>query len=792
MLSSLNNKMPLRALSLLFALTLLWGCSDGSDDRNDNDGPDRPDDPNLIYIDAGPNFETDLQEALINAQPKNIIILPAGTFDMTSATSLTVSNVTVRGQGQDKTILNYAGQQGGGESFLVTSNNVTVEDFAIVDPPSDGIKFNFSNGVNILRMRVEWTCGACTENGAYAIYPVNSKNVLIEDSISIGSSDAGIYVGQSDNIIVRRNTARLNVAGIEIENSTRSDVYDNIAEDNTGGILAFDLPNLSKVGEGVRIFNNTVRNNNTANFAGGGIVGNVPAGTGILAMAFDDVEIFDNVIENNISSAVIVTSYALSGRPNDDPTYDPAIRRVNIHDNQYSGNATDPQDLAAALADAFADLGGIPEIFYDGIEETEPYPDSQRICAREADSVTMGVFVTPGTGEPSVDSAFFDCAHPSLPEVVLDTPEDIEDGETPPTDEEIEALCTPEEGSTTPNFAALEVNCPTLSGYNLYADATEPRVNPNDGIPYNLITPLFTDYAEKYRVIYVPEGKQGAYSRQEVMDFPVGTIIAKTFTMPNDFQNPAAGEVIIETRVLLRREDGWAALPYIWREDVSDADLSLTGGSRELTWIHTDGLERSTNYLIPNANECKTCHGKLKPETGSGQSQLANVMELIGPKARFLNEDNVYDGVTVNQLRYMEQQGILVGVPEDLDSIDTVPDWEDTSLNLEDRAKGYLDINCAHCHRPTGFASNSALFLDYWREVDESYGICKTTVAAGAGSGPYTYDIVPGDASTSIMPFRMDSNEPEILMPEIGRTIIHDEGVDLVNEWIDSLSGGCP
>ena len=375
---------------------------------------------------------------------------------------------------------------------------------------------------------------------------------------------------------------------------------------------------------------------------------------------------------------------------------------------------------------------------------------------------------------------------------MLDTPEDIEDGETPPTDEEIAALCTPEEGSTEPNFAALEVNCPTLSGYNLFADSTEPRENSNDGIPYNLITPLFTDYALKYRVIYVPEGKQGAYSNQEVMDFPVGTIIAKTFTMPNDFQNPAAGVVIIETRVVLRREDGGAALPDLWREDVSDAELCLTGGTRALSWIHTDGMERETDYIIPNANDCKTCHGRLKPETGSGQSQLENVVELIGPKARFLNEDNVYDGVTVNQLRYMEQQGILVGVPEDLDSIDTVPDWEDTSLNLEDRAKGYLDINCAHCHRPTGFASNSALFLDYWREVDESYGICKTTVAAGAGSGPYTYDIVPGDASESITPFRMDSNEPEVMMPEIGRTIIHDEGLDLVNEWIDSLSGGCP
>ena len=168
------------------------------------------------------------------------------------------------------------------------------------------------------------------------------------------------------------------------------------------------------------------------------------------------------------------------------------------------------------------------------------------------------------------------------------------------------------------------------------------------------------------------------------------------------------------------------------------------------------------------------------------------MLEMIGPKARFLNTDNEYDGQTVNQLTYMKEQGVLVGLPDDLDTIDTVPVWTDTAASLEDRAKGYLDINCAHCHRPAGFASNSALFLDYWREVDETYGVCKTPVAAGAGSGGLQYGIVPGNAAESIFDYRMDSNEPDVRMPEIGRTLIHSEGVALVREWINSLSGGCP
>ena len=310
------------------------------------------------------------------------------------------------------------------------------------------------------------------------------------------------------------------------------------------------------------------------------------------------------------------------------------------------------------------------------------------------------------------------------------------------------------------------------------------------GIGYDLITPLFTDYAEKYRFIFVPEGKQAAYNSRESLDFPVGTISAKTFTMPRDFLNEAAGEEIIETRLLIHRKDGWKALPFIWREDLSDADLTLAGGTRQVSWIHSDGSSRSTNYVIPDANSCKTCHSTVRDESGSGVNQ-ETVITPIGPKARFLNKDNQYNGKSVNQLAYMEQQGVLVGVPEDLESIDTVPAWDDPAADLQNRAKGYLDANCAHCHSPGGFASNSALFLEYWREVDTSYGICKTPVAAGAGSGGLRFDIVPGDADASITTYRMNSNEPDVRMPEIGRSVIHEEGVGLIREWINSLHGNC-
>ncbi len=779
-----------RPLVLVLGLSWLMACSNGSNNTNTPVAQSNDDvvDPNVVQITAGEGFQTRLIEAMINASPGQIIELPEGEFSLNTAISLDVDNVTLRGKGINSTVLNFGDQTSGGESVLVTSNNVALEDFAVLDPPSDGIKYKFSNGVTIRRMRVEWTCGPCVENGAYGIYPVQTENVLIEDSVVIGASDAGVYVGQSDKILVRRNHVSLNVAGIEIENSTNSEVYDNTAVDNTGGILVFDLPNLSREGSRVRVYNNVVRNNNTVNFAPkGAIVSVVPTGTGVLVMAFSDVEIFDNIIEDNQSAAIVVVDYEVSGLTTDDTTYDGTPRRVFIHDNSYINNAYAPRDLAGDIAGLFAPLGGIPMIVYDGLGEMAGrFEDADRICIQEDPAVTRGIIFSP-TGA-SMDQSYFDCAHASLPAVVLDTPDVISEGERPLSDAEINALCTPD--GDAPNFDAVEVNCKTLSGYNLFANEMEPRKGANSGIHYDLITPLFTDYAHKYRFIYVPKGKQAAYNSKDALDFPVGTIIAKTFTMPRDFLNAGAGEELIETRLLVHRKDGWIALPYTWRADGSNADLTVAGGTRKVSWIHSDGSSRSTNYVIPDANSCKNCHGLVQAETGSGRT-TETVIVPIGPKARFLNTNNVYDGKVVNQLTQMKKAGILIGVPTDLASISTVADWEDTAAPLESRAKAYLDANCAHCHNPGGFASNSGLFLEYWRELGTAYGTCKPPVAAGSGTGGFKYDIVPGDADQSILAYRMNSNKPDVRMPEIGRSIIHTEGVALIRDWINSQSGGC-
>ncbi|HUS27503.1 MAG TPA: parallel beta-helix domain-containing protein, partial [Kofleriaceae bacterium] len=239
---------------------------------------------------------TDVQTALIEAQPNTTIAFGEGTFHFAVDLSLDVDNVTIAGAGMDATTLSFKGQQSGAQGFLVTGDHFAIRDIAIEDTKGDALKIEGSDGVRIERVRVEWTGGPKETNGAYGLYPVQCKNVVIDGCVVKGASDAGVYVGQSDYIVVRNNRAEQNVAGIEIENSTRADVHDNTATNNTGGILVFNLPGLQvENGSVTRVFHNQIFENNTVNFApSGNIVGLVPTGTGMAILAAHQVEIFDN------------------------------------------------------------------------------------------------------------------------------------------------------------------------------------------------------------------------------------------------------------------------------------------------------------------------------------------------------------------------------------------------------------------------------------------------------------------------------------------------------------------
>lgn len=313
-------------------------------------------------ISPGPEAQTELQTALIEAEPGDTIQLSRGRFELTQGLSLSVDRVTIRGAGHERTILSFDGQRRGAEGLLVTSNRVTLRDFAVENARGDAIKARDCDRITFDGVRAEWTRGPHPENGAYGLYPVNCTNVLIQNSIARGASDAGIYVGQSRNIIVRDNLAERNVAGIEIENSYNADVFRNTARGNTGGILVFDLPGLPQMGgHSVRVYENIIVSNNTPNFApAGNIVATVPAGTGVLIMANRDVHVFDNEIGDNGTANVLITSYRAEFT---DATYNPLPRNIMIRNNRFGNTGFAPAGDLAPLAQMGVPM---PDVIWDG------------------------------------------------------------------------------------------------------------------------------------------------------------------------------------------------------------------------------------------------------------------------------------------------------------------------------------------------------------------------------------------------------------------------------------------
>jgi len=318
-----------------------------------------------ITVASGPNAQTRLQTALIDAHPGDTVRLAAGRFALTEGLSLDVAGVTVRGAGPARTILDFTGQKGEGEGLLITSNDVLVRDFAVENARGNGIKAKGADGISFVDLRVEWTGGPKSTNGAYGVYPVSSQHVLI-DRVSVkGASDAGIYVGQSKQIVVRRSRAEGNVAGIEIENSYNADVHDNVATGNTGGILVFDLPDLPQQGgHSIRLFKNQVVANNLPNFAAkGNIVASVPSGTGVMVMANRDVHVFDNDIKDNGGNAVMIVAYQNKFT---DKAYNPLPRTISVRGNRFAGNGAKPAfpggaEIAAAVG------GTLPPVMWDGV-----------------------------------------------------------------------------------------------------------------------------------------------------------------------------------------------------------------------------------------------------------------------------------------------------------------------------------------------------------------------------------------------------------------------------------------
>ncbi len=333
------------------------------------------------------------------------------------------------------------------------------------------------------------------------------------------------------------------------------------------------------------------------------------------------------------------------------------------------------------------------------------------------------------------------------------------------------------EQHTQPTYAAIAPK-EKLSDYHFFEGNIAEQKPAKGVMPYSLNTPLFSDYAEKLRFVKLPEGAKAIYNNKEVLDFPVGTTLIKTFYYPNDFRNTDKGRHIMETRLLIHEPEGWKAWAYVWNDEQTDAYLEVAGDTKEVSYIDLNGKKKKHEYSVPNVNQCKGCHNRNEQ------------MSPIGPSARQLNGTYKAWGIpegTENQLAVWQKAAILQGLPS-LENVPKAAIWnKPESGSIDERARIWLDINCAHCHRLGGPAQTSGLNLSIHETDPLAFGILKTPVAAGRGSGNRKFDIVPGKPDESILIYRIESTDPGEMMPEVGRKTTHKEGIELIKEWIKQM-----
>lgn len=313
-----------------------------------------------------------------------------------------------------------------------------------------------------------------------------------------------------------------------------------------------------------------------------------------------------------------------------------------------------------------------------------------------------------------------------------------------------------------------------LSEYELFQQPMA-ELKPAPGVmEYELNTPLFSDYSLKQRLIKLPEGSTVEFREPGPLEFPIGTVIAKTFYYVDDLSRPShGGRNIIETRILELRDDGWTGIAYVWNEDQTDARRSIAGASAKVSWSHGERGLRENVHQIPNFNDCKRCHSI--PD-----------MQPIGPKANNLNRDFKYPDGAENQLVHWSKSGFLAGL-SNLDDVSRLVAWDDETASINDRARAYLDVNCAHCHSARGPARNSGLYLNVEETDRYRLGVFKTPVAAGKGTGGRRYGIVPSKPDESILEYRMWTTEPGEIMPEFGKSLVHEEAHALIRQWIAEM-----
>lgn len=915
----------------------------------------------------GPDAQKEVIIAFFDAHEGDTIEFCEGKFDFTSGLTMTgKKGISIIGAGRDKTYLRFKDSSDQDGFNLNRMTGVTVQGLTIYDAPGNGLRVFRSDFINIRDVKVGWSVSdpatpygnyeapdamnkppaSWGANGSYAFYPVICHHVLIEDSISVGSSDAGVYVGQSSDILVRRTEAYHNVAGFEFENTYRAEFVDNFAHDNVGGFLIFDLPGRVQFGEKNLVHHNKSYHNNLQTFAPqGAIVAAVPQGTGVLVLDSDQLELYDNDIKDNQTFGIVVANYGLVDPNYNDTRYDFFPEGMHFYNNVLTDNGYSPQKLDPSRSTCHG-MNGLPnqadlpspgsptapvdctsgnpgllvviaqlknggrgtQIGWDGgidvpndcediptdrygVPLTQANPaeaPGERYEARSDERGRPNLYQFDPTPKCKYNKYKFN-ADGSLklpqqgfciennkfvktrPEMQLVTdysnfhfstpdptdpknlapvdntlPQDCPIVETlllpqfvpvlgeykanpandpRPSEEQLAAVCGAAQAGQI-NYEALNrFNCPRLQDYALFANPEDATSGPNGfGVPFDLNTILFSDYAVKYRFLFLPPDASGKPVKAQYQDhqkcatlniydcysatlgFPAGTVFAKTFAFRN-----GASENVVETRLLIKRQhaDGsvfWTGFAYAWKTGADGkrfAELKLEGATANATWDYDDEdpdakdasgkrlhyTGSTAEYGIPNAGACLLCHGGDDREAGAAP---------IGPKVRNLNKDHDYGGSlgVMNQIAYLQSQGLL-DLPGDPATLSRLPKFSvpgssgepaNSPNDIHLRARAYMEVNCYHCHNGAGAAQNSGLNLNSFTEpMGRGQGICKPPIAAGKAADNADYDIVPGNAGASLLPIRVASTQAGIKMPPTARSVMQTEAVDLLTQWINNV-----
>ncbi len=672
------------------------------------------------------------------------VCLEAGTFTLTRELRMARAHQTLKGAGKHDTILDFSSQTLGANGINITADHVTVRAFEVKNTPGDGIRATGVHNITFDDVSILWEADAAESNGAYGLYPVQSDGVVVRNCTVKGASDAGIYVGQSFRILVEDNEVFGNVAGIEIENSTEAEVRHNHAHDNTGGILVFNLPNLPvKNGSRARVHNNLIENNNLVNFAPiGNIVGQVPSGSGIIVLASDDNEFHDNTVRNNRSIGIALVYYdSTVFGSHDDAEFDAYCQGNFVHDNTFENNGYDPQGVMTLIQE-----DTIAPLAWSGCVDPDKTDAAHKNCFMgNGDASYLDFDLCGGFQDKSVDPAEVTCEHDSL---------DVADA----CSSALGCVDPPAIVRETPTDGQCTVPFPRLSDYGFFEGELKALSPAANVVPYDVAAPLWSDGTDKQRFVVLPGDEKVEFRETDTYALPVGATLIKNF---------GDGATNIETRLLIHTQNGWQGQVYRWNEEQTEAFRMVAG--------ETTTRDGGQEYIVPNTLMCGDCHSssdKLVP---------------LGTNTRQLNRKVDRGGAAVDQLAWLADQGVFGASPPAADTLDAHPDPYGEDGTVDARARAWLDANCAHCHSPGGLAEATGLFLGAGETDDTKLGVCKTPVAAGAGSGGLKYGIVPGDPDASILAFRIASDDPAVKMPELPNLIVDEPGVALIRQWITEM-----